>query len=136
MSTRAIIAVPTAKGYKTSWNWCDSFPDDLGKTLRTKFTTKNLVDELISYHSFEAVYTRSEFESYVRWRAENLIHSDGKRFIELSNGCVLSMDIHHGKTVAGSGKYGFFRTIDEMLEQDLNYVYVFETESGKWKTYK
>ena len=42
MSTRAIIAVPTAKGYKTAWCWCDSLPDDLGKTLRTKFTTKIL----------------------------------------------------------------------------------------------
>ena len=41
---------------------------------------------------------------------------------------------HHGGVVAGAEPDGYFKTIDEMLEQDLNYVYVFE--DGKWKTYK
>ncbi len=43
---------------------------------------------------------------------------------------------HNGKTVAGNGKYGFFRNIEDMLGQDLNYVYVFDPENNQWKTYK
>jgi hypothetical protein len=136
MSTRAIIAVPTAKGYKTAWCWCNGFPEAIGKTLKTKFTTKAHTEELDSYHSFQTVHTRVEHNRHITWRKKENIHFEDDKFIELSNGCFLMMQLHNGKTVAGSGKYGFFRTIDEMLEQDLNYVYVFETESGKWKTYK
>ena len=44
------------------------------------------------------------------------------------------MHSNDGKVIAGKGKHGFFNTLNEMLGQDLNYVYVFE--NGKWKTYK
>ncbi len=128
MSTRAIIAVPTAKGYKTAWCWCDGFPNQLGKTLRTKFKTKELADELVSYHSFEALNTKKEKEEF----EHDCPDSDGY-FEELSNGTFLLKYRHHGKTVAGRGRYGFFRDIKEMLKQDLNYVYVFD--NGYWVTY-
>ena len=134
MSTRAIIAVPTAKGYKTAWCWCDGFPDQLGKTLRTKFKTKELVDELINHHSFEALRTKKEHEDFLDWKEKENIHLADESFIELSNGCFLSMPSHTGKTVAGIGRYAFFRNIEDMLDQDLNYVYVFK--DGKWVTYR
>jgi len=134
MSTRAIISIPTAKGFKTAWCWCDGFPSSLGRTLRNKFKTEALANELINYHSFESVMTANEHIDFKKWRKEAKISFDNEKFIKLSNGCFIHMHAHHGKTVTGSGKYGFFRTIKEMLEQDLNYVYVFE--NGKWKMYK
>ncbi len=129
MSTRAIIAVPTAKGYKTAWCWNDAFPNDLGKKLRSKFTTKELADELVSHHSFSSLFSKKEKEDVEK---EWPIHFG--EFVELSNGSFILMHEHMGKTVAGSGKYGFFRTIQEMLGQDLNYVYVFN--NGKWDLHK
>lgn len=37
MSTRAIIALPTAKGYITAWRWCDGNPGETGRELRKYF---------------------------------------------------------------------------------------------------
>ena len=134
MSTRAIIATPTAKGYKTAWCWCDGMPSDLGQILRSKFKTKALVDELISHHSFEALDTKKGKEEFEHDCPEYTKH--GGYFDELSNGTYLLKYGHHGKTVAGMGKYGFFKNIKDMLGQDLNYVYVFDPANGTWETYK
>ena len=138
MSTRAIIAIPTEKGYKTAWCWNDGFPDNLGRILRTKFKTKELADELVGHHSFSCLMTAKEVEEHKEWRKKNGIGVNDWdiKYIVLSNGCVLLSYPYNGKTVAGKGKYGFFSNIEDMLGQDLNYVYVFEEETGKWKMYK
>ena len=136
MGTRAIIATSTARGYKTAWCWLDGFPDILGRKLRTKFNTTELANELINYHSFESLMSPNECKAFVSWREKAGVSCDDDSFIELSNGCILHMYPHHGKIVAGNGKYGFFKNIEEMLEQDINYVYVFDPERKKWKTYK
>lgn len=127
MSTRAIIAIPTAKGYRTAWQWCDGFPYDLGKKLRNKFNTPELAKELVSHISFSSVMTKAEKEDY----ESDFTYGD---FKELSNGLFLHVDSHDGRPVAGSGRYAFFKNIKDMLGQDLDYVYVFE--NGKWVTYK
>ena len=135
MSTRAIIAVPTAKGYRTAWVWNDAFPNDLGKKLKTKFNTEQLVKELISYVSFGSVVTKKEKEDYEKSFADDMKNSNAfGYFKELSNGLFLHIYPHNGKPVVGSGRYAFIKTIDEMLGQDLDYVYVFN--NGEWETYK
>ena len=60
--------------------------------------------------------------------------SDGDSAAVLSNSRVALMHPYCGKVVAGRGRHGYFRTVEEMLGQDLNYVYIFE--NGKWKIYK
>ena len=127
MSTRAIIAVPTAKGYKTAWCWNDGFPNVLGRKLRCGFKTKALAEELVNQHSFRSIMSLREHKKY--WEKES-----GFTTKQLSNGYVLHLYPYSGRTVAGRGRYGFFKTIEEMLGQDLDYVYVFEDD--KWKTYK
>ena len=44
------------------------------------------------------------------------------------------MHPHNGKVVAGKGEFGYFKSVKEMLEEDINYVYVFK--NGKWEMYK
>lgn len=125
MSTRAIIALPTKKGYITAWNWYDGGPENLGRELRKYFTTESLVRQLISIHSFSTIFGSKSINDYML---------DGDTAVALSNNRYALVHPHQRKVVAGSGKWGFFKTIEEMLGQDLNYVYVFE--NGKWKTYK
>ncbi len=133
MSTRAIVAIPTKGGYKTAWCWNNGYPDSLGTKLRRKFKTEEDINELINLHSFECLYSKREAERRINsgydWSLGHPIY-----YVRLYNNMHVLMEEHNGKVVAGRGPDGFFKDIDEMLEQDLNYVYVFE--NGKWKTYE
>lgn len=123
MSTRAIIALPVGKGYETAWCWNDGGPDNLGYELRRYFKDEASVRQLIKEHSFSTIVGPRTIIGYMR---------EGDKCICLSNRFLLKHP-YDGKVVEG-GKNGFFQTVDEMLQCDLNYVYVFE--NGKWKTYK
>ncbi len=124
MSTRAIIALPTPKGYITAWCWNDGGPETLGRELRTYFTDEDSVKQLLDLHSFSTICGPRTINEYMR---------DGDKAVVLSNTRFVLMHPHDGKVVAGSDK-GMFENVEDMLEQDLNYVYVFN--NGKWKTYK
>ena len=117
MSTRAIIALPTSKGFITSWCWNDGGPNNLGR--------EGDVRQLLRLHSFSSIWGPRTIKE---------VMSDGDTAVVLSNLRFALMHPYNGKVVAGKGKHGYFRTLEEMLGQDLNYVYVFE--NGKWKTYK
>lgn len=125
MSTRAIVALPTSKGFITAWCWNDGGPNNLGRELREHFKDENDVRQLLKLHSFSSIWGP---------RSINDVVSDGDTAVALSNSRSVLMHSYNGKVVAGKGRHGFFRTVDEMLGQDLNYVYVFE--KGKWKMYK
>ena len=129
MSTRAIIATPTENGYVGAWNWYDSFPNVLGRKLQSNFKTLEQAKELISYKAFGSIYTAEEKAEYDEKTTifNNCIEISGvsKKPLYLS---YIGIDIE---------KHPFpyhFDSIADMLEQDINYVYVFE--NGKWVTYK
>jgi excinuclease UvrABC helicase subunit UvrB len=132
MSTRAIIAIPVDGGYNTAWCWNDGYPDNLGQTLRRKFKTREQVLEIVESHSFSSLMTKRIKADYDELCKSQCM--DPATYKELSNGTFLKIDPHHGGVVAGEGENGFFENVKQMLEQDLNYVYVFEND--KWKTYK
>lgn len=125
MSTRAIIALPSPKGFITSWCWYDGGPSILGRELREYFKDESDVRQLLRLHSFSSILGPRAFKKFIM--------SDGDTAVVLSNLRVVLMHPDDGKVVAGKGKHGYFKTLGEMLGQDLNYVYVFK--DGKWKTY-
>ena len=125
MSTRAIIALPTAKGYVTAWCWNDGGPNNLGRELRTYFRDEESVKSLIRTKSFSGIFGPRVINDFVR---------DGDTAICLPNGRWLLVHPHQGGVVEGKGKGAFFKTIEDMLQCDLNYVYVFA--DGKWETHK
>ena len=130
MSTRAIVAIPVKDGYETAWCWNDGSPSNLGQELRKYFKTQAQVRELIKEHSFSFVcgkkFKKEMLEQFPEQVTEN-------NFKLLSNKRYVLQHNHDGKVVCG-GENGFFTTIQEILEHDLNYVYVFE--NYRWKTYK
>ncbi|SFU94530.1 hypothetical protein [Butyrivibrio sp. M55] len=125
MSTRAIIALPVKGGYETCWNWNDGGPSYLGKELRTYFKDEASVKSLIQTKSFSTILGPRSINDYMK---------EGDRAEALPNGRYLLLHKYQGGVIDGEGDNAFFKTIDDMLQCDINYVYVFE--NGKWKTYK
>ena len=129
MSTRAIIALPAKDGYETAWCWNNGGPSNLGRELRRYFKSEELVRKLIGEHSFSTVlgpYGLADIMSKFQEDDDKIICLPNARFV-LKHGC-------QGGVVAGKAPDGHFGSIEEMLQEDLNYIYVFE--NGKWKTYK
>lgn len=130
MSTRAIIALPVKGGYKTAWCWNDGGPSDLGTELRKYFKLPGYVKELIQKHSFSSIGGNKYKKELLNLFFDQITETN---FKQLGNGRYVLQHNYDGKVVCG-GKDGFFKTIEEMLAQDLNYVYVFE--NYRWKVYR
>ena len=135
MSTRAIIALLKSNGgYSTAWNWNDGMPSNLGHELRTYFTDKASIQELLELHSFSIVCGDKEKKQLIDRFPEQYKGENASKFIKLSNNRNVLMHNYMGEIVEGKAPDGHFDTIDEMLQCDINYVYAFE--DGKWTTYK
>lgn len=130
MSTRAIIAYPVKDGYITAWQWDDGYPENLGIKLKREFTKEDDVKELLSYHSFSCVVSEQEKNELIKEFPDTLTE---KEFIRLSNGMFILFYPFSGGVIEGEDD-GFFLSVEEMLQCDLNYVYVYN--SGKWEVYK
>jgi len=131
MSTRAIIAMPTANGFQGAWNWCDGMPSSLGETLRQFFTDEQSVNELIQQVSFDGVHTAKEKQEYEAWMKRDGITNTFKTFQKLN----MQKEIYVSKDERDRfQKPLFYQSIEDMLQEDINYVYVFG--NGEWKTYR
>ena len=119
MSTRAIIATPHAGGYYTAWCWNDGGPQNLGRELRKYHTTIGSVIDLITARSFSTLVGPRQFQDI-----KHTITVDD-RVRHLNNGRIMIVRPHQGKNVCGTEEYGWMPSIGSMLEEDVNYVYVF-----------
>ena len=97
-------------------------PLPLGDGLLTK---EEHVRELIRAHSFSYIHRPNEICEYAE---------KGDDIVPLTNGRLILRGPHNGRVVAGAGKWGFFRDVETMLGQDMNYVYIFD--KSQWKMYK
>lgn len=125
MSTRAIIALPTPKGFITAWCWNDGDPKHLGRELRKYFREENTIRRLLSLRSFNSIWGPRTIKQVMQKEDDDVVLINSR--------CVL-IGPHGGKVIAGRGKHAFFKSLNEMLGQDRDYVYVFK--DGKWTTYK
>ena len=126
MSTRTIIAMQTETGtYESAWCWNDGFPSILGRDLRRYFKTADQVHELLQTKSFSLLSGPIQVLKYVR---------EGDKVVHLRNGRCLLLHPKDGHVVAGEGSQAEFLSVQDMLQEDLNYVYIFE--NGKWQTWK
>lgn len=129
MSTHAIIALPCKEGYETCWNWNDGYPAYLGRELRQHFRSIDAVRELMETKSFSVICGPRRINDYMTEDGDTAL------YLPLSNRYLL-IHPHMGGVVEGKGKRAIIKTIQDMLDRDVNYVYVFDPETNKWKTYK
>lgn len=124
MSSRAIIANSIKNGYFSSWCWVNGDPVNIGKILRTNFITRDDIEELISYKSILGIFKDPSEDNH-----EFLTGS----FAKLKNGLYVKYDDGMDTVVSG-GLNGFFPTIATMMNENVQFIYVFD--DGDWKTYQ
>ncbi len=123
MNSRAIIALEIRNGYFSLWSWVNGSPEDVGAYLYKYFHSEEEVTELLSYKSILGLFTDPSEDKHKAFPGS---------FARLSNGLYVKYDDGRGKTVVG-GLNGYFRTTQDMLAQDIQYLYVFR--NGTWTSY-
>ena len=136
MSTRALIAMPYKQGFMACWNWYDAYPSDMGARLRTSFKTVDSVKQLIQQGMIGRVYTTAEILSLFGETAlkTGSTASGDSFFVKLD--IPKSKGLYVSRAARYDNKPKFYRSIKDMLQEDINYVYVFDPEKLKWSTYK
>lgn len=126
MNTRSIIAKKIGHGYFTSWCWTDEEPAILGDILRKYFSSVEIVDELLKYRNILGIF--ADYKKDVAPSVPGL-------YSRLSNGFYIKHD--DGKDVVVSGGFnGFFRSISDMLNEAVHFLYVFDPDNETWIIYK
>ena len=126
MNTRAIIAKEIGHGYFTSWCWIDKEPATIGNILRKYFSSEEEVDEILKYRNILGI-----FDDY----RNDITPSMPGKYSRLSNGFYIKYD--DGKSVVVSGGLnGFFRTIHDMLNEDIRSLYIFSPKTKEWLFYR
>lgn len=123
MNNRAIIALEIRNGYFSLWSWVNGSPEDIGAYLYKYFRTDEEVTELLSYKSIFGIYIDPSEDKHKKVAG---------KFARLSNGLYVKYDDGYDKNVAG-GFNGFFRSLQDMLAQDISYLYAFR--DGMWHSY-
>ncbi|MBQ6520285.1 MAG: hypothetical protein IJI14_16335 [Anaerolineaceae bacterium] len=124
MSSRALIVRTIKNGYFSSWCWANGDPEIIGEILRTRFKTDDDVDELLTYKSIFGIFNDPEEDTH-----KNIPGS----FAQLQNGLYVKYD--DGKnTVVSGGLYGFFPSLTTLMQESVQFVYIYN--DGNWITYK
>lgn len=124
MSNRALIARRITNGYFSAWCWINGEPGNMGEILRAYFTSDEYVDELVSYKSILGIFKDPS--------DDNNKNIDGS-YKQLKNGFYVKYDDGE-KTVVSGGRDGFFPTITIMMNEYVQFVYIYD--DGKWITYR
>lgn len=124
MASRALIVRTIKNGFFSSWCWANGDPEIIGEILRTRFITDDDVDELLTYKSIFGIFTDPEEDTH-----KNIPGS----FAQLQNGLYVKYD--DGKnTVVSGGLYGFFPSLTTLMQERVQFVYIYN--DGSWITYK
>jgi len=139
MSTRAIFAKQLPDGtYVGGWQWNDGgcfYPSELNK----RFSTEEKVDELISVGEWKGIFSKKEKEEHIQWYKEKIskAEADDLMFKKIGQAYVLLDRIKEERKNKINNFYQpkNYESLDDMLGQDLNFVYVFNPLFCTWKKY-
>ena len=132
MSTRAIFAKSLADGtFIGGWQWNDG-GSYTASELNKKLSSEEAVDKLIALGQWNVIYTKKELECHKKWCETNrnidftsvyTVTQIGKYYV-LQDVRVATRPLPHTEN---------YKSLEEMLEQDINFVYVFQPESKMWE---
>ena len=135
MGTRAILAKQFKNGkYITGWQWNDG--DITIANLKKWFPKEEYLDTLISLGEWKGLYTDKNKEKFIAWCAENNIEEPV--FTKIGNINIL-LDKFKMENKTEENEFcspKVYDSIKDMLDEDLNFVYVFNPENGEWKKYR
>lgn len=140
MSTRAIVGIMNEKNGNIigGWQWNDG--GNLGYQLRNNFKTKEDVMELVQQGVWSSLFTPRD-TSLKEWQDVCAKRPNEYQLIPVKN-CYVLKQPHHltenfvqGREVVTYGTALLFKNIAVAFGQDINYVYLFNPKTGKWKTF-
>lgn len=143
MSTRAIIGIQNTDGTITAgWQWNDG--GGLGPLLRRHYNTIDKIQTLINNGVWSTIITPKDKESltlFTDWvKRENsgyYIVSAGKCKLlkqKPNDTAKFCFGGDKGITINNDGSMTF-DNFETAHGQDINYLYLFNPETNKWKTY-
>lgn len=127
MSTRAIVGYKRTDGTIIgAWCWNDGY--NIKNNLKRDFKVLLDVEFILEVGMFSTIYSKKEYEDYIEWSKTENIDISNKIFTPYGKSIIVQDKHHIGREPV------HYNTIEEVLEQDINVAYIFE--SGDWKTYK
>ena len=138
MSTRAIFAKELSDGtFVGGWQWNDGgnyTPSELNR----KFSKEKDVDDLIAIGEWRVIFSKKQKEEHERWYSENITNGRKLKWKQISGNFVLldSWKVRQANKLNGFCQPCVYKNIEEMLGQDINYLYVFSNKTHKWKKYR
>ena len=138
MSTRAIFAKQLEDGkYLGGWQWNDGniIPSELTKRISTLAEA----ELLISLGEWRCLMNRNEKNEHIKF-CESLNKNNPKHYAEEEKPKFQKIGkyyvlLKNHKSVEFN-KPQIYDSIEDMLGQDVNYVYVFDTMVNKWIKHK
>ena len=131
MSTRAIFAKALTDGtYIGGWQWNDG-GNYTASELNKKLSNEEDVDKLISLGQWNNMFSRKDMTDFIEWYNREIGNFDKKKIVTeigkyhiLQDANVKSMSLPHKSN---------YKDMEEMLGQDINYVYIYYPENNIWK---
>lgn len=133
MSTRAIIGIKAENGtILGAWQWNDGA--GLVPTLNKHFNTEEKARKLIEVGIWSSMFTEKEKDEYENWLLNDLYKgrpevAPDRNYVEVC-GMYLLQNAHHRKWETQT-----YADFDDAMGQDINYLYLFDKKTGKWKVY-
>ena len=131
MSTRAIFAKALTDGtYVGGWQWNDG-GSYTASELNKKLSNEEDVDKLIALGQWNTMYSKKELTDFIEWYNRDIGNFDKNKIVtEIGKYHVLQdANVNH-RTLPHELNYN---DMEEMLGQDINYVYIYYPENNGWK---
>ena len=133
MSTRAIIGIRTTNGaILGAWQWCDG--EGMAPMLNKHFPTEEKAMQLINQGMWSTMFTADEKEEYENWLVNDLCKGDASRvsyhsYTEICGMHLLRHEHHENRPPE------IYPNLEDALGQDINFLYLFDRESGEWEVW-
>lgn len=131
MSTRAIFAKVLTDGtYIGGWQWNDGGSYTVSE-LNKKLSNEEDVDKLIALGQWDTMYSKKALTDFIEWYNKDIGNFDKNKIVtEIGKYHILQgANVNH-RSLPHELNY---KDMEEMLGQDIDYVYIYYPENNIWK---
>lgn len=130
MSTRAILGIKLENGtIAGAWQWNDG--KGLRPLLNKVFNTIDKATRLIDEGVWSTMFTKKEMEEYEDWLVNELYKGRKEQVPYHSYTDVLGVKLLKQERHENDGPT-LYENFEEALNQDINYLYLFDPQTNRW----
>lgn len=126
MSTRAIVGVTQNNGsFLGAWQWSDG--GTILEILNRKFNDDKTVKELLSVGAWQIMLGPRQWKEYCEYIKEHYNWPVPEH--------IVVNNVYFKKESYCANKPTVYKNIIDAANEDINYVYVYDSKSHKWTKY-